>query len=133
MPEGIENITVTDVAEPESKNHLERNNILLVVLGAMAFGMLRGFEETWSFLAGGVLTIINLRLLKLIVRGLTSGEPPSKGRMVGQVVVKFAGVLGLLAFLMIVVKPMPIPFLLGLSTLVVAISLEGIFGLFRKA
>jgi len=37
-----------------------------------------------------------------------------------------------LTFLMLVVKPQPIPFLLGLSTVVVAIGLEGIFGIFRS-
>jgi heme O synthase-like polyprenyltransferase len=78
------------------------------------------------------LNVVNLRLLTLIVRGLTGQRKISKGKLVAQVVIKFGGVLGVLAFLMLVVRPAPLPFLLGLSTVVAAVVLEGVFGIFRR-
>ena len=117
---------------PESAQHLERNNLLLVVLGTAAYGFTGDFRQVLSFLAGGILTVINLRLYRLIVANLLGGKPVKKGRLIAQVVVKFVGVIGILAFLMLVLKPVPLPFLFGLSTVVVAITFEGIFGLFRQ-
>ncbi len=117
---------------PETARRLERNNLLLVVLGTAAFGFTQDFRQVLSFLAGGILTVVNLRLFRLIVAGLLGQKPTKKGRLIAQVVVKFLGVMGALAFLMLVLKPAPLPFLVGLSTLVIAIALEGIFGIFRQ-
>ena len=117
---------------PEAAGHLERNNLLLVVLGTAAFGFTQDFRQVLSFLAGGILTVVNLRLFRLIVAGMLGGKVTHKGRLIAQVVLKFFGVMGALAFLMLVVKPAPVPFLVGLSTIVIAITLEGIFGIFRQ-
>lgn len=119
-------------SNPEAARHLERNNLLLVVLGTAAFGFTQDFRQVLSFLAGGILTVVNLRLFRLIVAGMLGGKVTKKGRLIAQVVIKFFGVMGALAFLMLVVKPAPVPFLVGLSTIVMAITLEGIFGIFRQ-
>jgi len=117
---------------PEDGRRLERNNLLLVVLGTAAFGFTQDFRQVLSFLAGGILTVANLRLYRLIVAGLLGGKPTRKGKLIAQVIVKFVGVMGSLAVIMLVLHPAPVPFLLGLSTLVVAIALEGIVGIFRQ-
>ncbi|MCE9624094.1 MAG: ATP synthase subunit I [Deltaproteobacteria bacterium] len=119
-------------ASPEAARHLERNNLLLVVVGTAAFGFTQDFRQVLSFLAGGILTVVNLRLFRLIVAGMLGQKPTKKGRLIAQVIVKFFGLMAALTFLMLVVKPQPVPFLLGLSTVVVAITLEGIFGIFRS-
>jgi len=116
----------------EAAGRLERNNLLLVVLGTAAFGFSGELGLVLGFLAGGLLTVANLRLFRLIVTGLTGLKPVKKSRLIAQVLLKFFGVMGVLAFLMLVVKPPPLPFLLGLSTVVVAVVIEGIMGLMRS-
>jgi len=120
-------------ANDQTARNLERNNLILVIAGAVAMGFFYNLRDVGSFLAGGCFTVVNLRLLRMIVKGLAAPERSSKGRMGLQIVVKYAGMLGLLAFLMLVVKPSSIPFLLGLSTVVVAVALEGLIGLFRRS
>lgn len=111
---------------------LERNNLLLVVLGTAAFGFSGTLNQVLGFLAGGLLTVANLRLFRLIVTGLTGEKPVAKGKLLAQVFLKFFGLMAVLTFLMLVVKPPPIPFLLGLSTIVVTIVIEGVMGLLRS-
>ncbi|HCU23508.1 MAG TPA: hypothetical protein DF383_00710 [Deltaproteobacteria bacterium] len=116
-------------SDPEAERgsrRLERNNLLLVVLGSVAFSFTGDFRKVLSFLAGGLITVVNLRLFRLIVAGMTGLRQTKRSRLIVQVVLKFFGMLGVLAFLMLVLKPAPIALLLGLSTLVVAVTLEGI-------
>ena len=119
-------------SEGDSSRSLERNNLILVLLGTLASCFFKKIEISLSFFAGGAFTILNLRLLRMIVAALVGKKAISKGKLIAQVLVKFFGMMALLAFLMLVVKPLPIPFLLGLSTLVVSVVLEGILGIFRS-
>ena len=116
----------------EGAARLERNNLLLVVLGTAAFAFTGELAKVLGFLAGGLLTVANLRLFRLIVAGLTGVKPVKRGKLVAQVLLKFFGLMAVLAFLMLVVKPAPLPFLLGLSTLVAAVAIEGLMGLLRS-
>jgi ATP synthase I subunit len=116
----------------DSVRRLERNNLILVLLGTIVSCYFQNARLTLSFLAGGTMTVVNLRLIRLIVAALTGEKTPSKGKLVAQVLLKFAGMIGVLAFVMLVLRPAPIPFLLGLSTIVVAIMIEGILGVFRS-
>ena len=116
----------------ETAQRLERNNLLLVVLGTAAFAFTGDFRQVLGFLAGGLLTVANLRLFRLIVAGLTGVKPVKKGKLVAQIMLKFFGLMAVLAFLMLVVKPPPVPFLLGLSTVVLAVVIEGLMGLLRS-
>jgi len=117
---------------PDNAGRLERNNLLLVVLGTAAFGFTGDFRQVLSFLAGGILTVANLRMFRVIVAGMVGQRKTKKSRLIAQVIFKFLGLMAAVAVLMLVVKPAPLPFLLGLSTLVVAITLEGIYGVFRS-
>lgn len=116
----------------EAAARLERNNLLLVVLGTAAFGFSGSLNQVLGFLAGGLVTVANLRLFRLIVTGLTGAKAVRKSKLLAQVFLKFFGLMAVLTFLMLVVKPPPIPFLLGLSTVVVAIVIEGLMGLLRS-
>ncbi|HKY62041.1 MAG TPA: ATP synthase subunit I [bacterium] len=113
-------------------HRLERNNLLLVVVGTAAFAFTGDLRQVLGFLAGGLVTVANLRLFRLIVAGLTGIKQVTKGKLLAQVLLKFFGLIAVLAFLMLVVKPAPIPFLLGLSTVVLAVAIEGLLGLLRS-
>jgi ATP synthase I chain. len=112
--------------------NLERNNLILVLLGTLISCYFKNRAVTLSFLAGGAITVANLRLIRLIVVALTGKKAPSKTRLTLQILVKFLGMMGVLAFTILVLKPHSIAFLFGLSTIVVAITAEGIAGLFRS-
>ncbi|MDX1386847.1 MAG: ATP synthase subunit I [bacterium] len=117
---------------PDSSRRLELSIVLLVVAGTLLSLIWRDSYITWSFAIGGVLMVVNFRLLRMIVKNLLNPEKVSKAKLVAQVVVKFLGGLGALAAIMLWLKPQPIAFLLGLSTLVVAMALEGLMGIFRQ-
>ena len=119
-------------AEKGPSRRIEIVNLLLVLAGTMSFFYLRDWREVGSFLAGGLLNVANLRLLSLIVGGLTGQRMVSRRKLIAQALLKFGGVLGILAFLMLVVRPEPVAFLLGLSTVVAAIVIEGILGIARS-
>jgi hypothetical protein len=120
------------VKSQDSSRRLEFSILLLVVAGTLLSLIWRDFTITWSFAIGGVLMLVNFRLLRMIVRSLVQPEKASKAKLVAQVVIKFFGGLGALAAIMLWLKPQPIAFLLGLSTLVVAMALEGLIGIFRQ-
>jgi hypothetical protein len=106
-------------------------NLFLVGIGAVLFGIFQGLPSLFSFLAGGLLTVANLWFLNRIVSKLTYEEDVSKGRLIAQVLIKYLGMIGAIAFLMLVIHPSAIPFLVGLSTLVLAIMVEGVRGIFN--
>jgi len=116
----------------DGSKKLERNNLIVVLVGTLISVYWQDRAITLSFLAGGVLAAVNFRLLRLIVHNLIQPQGVSKGKIIAQVVIKFLGGLGALAVIMLVFHPEPLAFLLGLSTIVVVISAEGIFGLYRN-
>jgi hypothetical protein len=118
--------------EAPGAKRLEWINLILVLAGGAVTLIWQDWPLTWSFLAGGLLTTLNLRLLRLIVRSLTRPQGVKKWKLVAQVVVKYLGGLGALAVIMLVFHPRPVPFLLGLSTIVAAVVAEGIVGVFRS-
>lgn len=111
---------------------LERNNLILVILGSLISVYWQDRAITLSFLAGGLISILNLRMLTSIVGNLTRPEGIPKGKLVLQVLVKYLGLLGSLAFLFLVLHPQPVAVLVGLSTVVAAVLLEGLLGIFRN-
>lgn len=119
-------------ADAPGARRLEWINLILVVAGGAVTWIWQDWPLTWSFFAGGLLTALNLRLLRLIVRSLTKPQGVKKWKLVAQVVLKYLGGLGALAVIMLVFHPRPVPFLLGLSTIVAAVIVEGIFGVFRS-
>lgn len=116
----------------EKISHLERNNLLLVIFGTLVSVYWQDRALTLSFLAGGILSVLNLRMLRVIVANLTRPEGIPKGKLILQVLLKYLGLLGALAFLFLVLEPQPIAVLMGLSTIVVATLLEGLLGIFRN-
>lgn len=108
---------------------LEINNLIIVALGTLGFGLTKDLRMVTSFLAGGLVTVANLWLLRRIITGLLGENRPAKWKLALQILLKFAGMLGIIGALMVWGKPLPIPFLLGLSTLVLTIVFEGLLGL----
>ncbi len=129
------NVDASEETEGEAASlqagSLERNNLILVILGALVSVYWQDRTLTLSFLAGGILSVVNLRMLRLIVGNLTGPERISKVKLVMQVLIKYLGVLGALAFLLLVLHPQPVALLIGLSTVVAAILVEGLLGIFR--
>jgi len=117
---------------PGSSKEIETFNLVLVILGTLGSVYWQDRFLTLSFLAGGALTALNFRLLRMIVGNLLGPKKVAKGKLVAQVVIKFIGGLGALAAIMLWMKPQPIAFLLGLSTIVLAVTLEGLLGLLRN-
>jgi hypothetical protein len=111
---------------------LEWVNLILVLAGGAVTWRWSDWALTWSFFAGGLLTVINLRLLRMIVHSLTRPQGVKKWKLVLQVALKYLGGLGALAAVMLLLHPRPVPFLLGLSTIVAAVLLEGVLGIFRN-
>jgi ATP synthase I subunit len=119
-------------ADSAGAQRLEWINLILVVAGgAITLGW-KSWPLTWSFLAGGLLTVVNFRLLRIIVRSLTRPQGIKKGKLVAQVILKYLGGLGALAVIMFVFHPRPAPFLFGLSTIVAAVVIEGVWGIFHN-
>lgn len=114
-----------------SHRRVEISNLLWVGLGLIWCHLTQTRQDLLSFALGGLLNIINFRLLIYLVVKLTSATKPKKTKLIFTVVFKFALMLGGLAFLLLKVDLNPIYFLLGLSTIVVAIVLEGVWGLLR--
>jgi hypothetical protein len=119
-------------AEAPGARRLEWINLILVLTGGAVTFLWKDWPLTWSFFSGGLLTALNLRLLTLIVRSLTRPQGVKKWKLIAQVVLKYLGGLGALAVIMLVFHPLPVPFLLGLSTIVVAVVVEGVLGVFRS-
>lgn len=116
---------------PDRTRRLEYFNWAVLVLGALVSVYWQNKAITLSFLAGAGLTAFNFRLLRHIVAALCGGRVTTKKKLVAQIVLKFVGGLALLTILMVVFKPKPIPFLLGLSTIVIAIMVEAFSALFQ--
>jgi hypothetical protein len=107
-----------------SVERIARTTIFLTVaLAALCFVARAG--EPISVLAGGAVSVVNLRLIRLLVSRLMS--PAATGpRMSSVVTAKF---LVLLALLAIALKRLPIDaasFLLGGGTLFIAILLDAV-------
>lgn len=120
-----------DIPEDRTRR-LEYFNAAIILLGALLSVYWQDRAITLSFLAGAALNVFNFRLLRRIVAALCGGKTTSKRKLVVQILLKFVGGLGLLTLLMVFFKPKPIAFLLGLSTIVLVVALEGVLALFRK-
>lgn len=120
---------MTEESSTPAGKRLEISNLILVAIGSLGFALTKDLRMILSFLSGGAITIANLWLLRRIISGLLGENRPAKWKLAIQILLKFGGMLGIITALMFWTKPAPIPFILGLSTLVLAILLEGLLGL----
>ncbi len=110
---------------------LEIYQWITVALGTLASVAWQDRALTLSFLGGGLLAGVNFHLLRKIVLALTGGHQVSRRRLLAQILLKLLGGVGALAMVLVFLRPHPVAFLLGLSTVVVVLILEGVLGLFR--
>lgn len=103
---------------------IEKLTVFLTVALAL-LGLSTGLGDAPSVLFGGAVSVVNLRLIRMVVSRLMS--PDAAGRAFSQAVtIKF---LLLLALLAVALKKLPVEavsFLVGGGTLFVAIVLEGL-------
>jgi len=115
-----------------SSRRIEFINLMLFLVGSGWFFFYRDRAEALGFFLGGLINAVNLRLMISIIHGFTGGQAVSKKKLTAQVLIKFVGGLGALALILLKVKPPAVPFLLGLSTVVLAVLAEGVIGIFRR-
>jgi len=115
-----------------SSRRLEWLNLIFFLAGSGLFFFCRERSEAIGFFLGGLINVVNLRLMTSIIRGFTGVKKVSRKKLTAQVLIKFVGGLGALALILLKVKPPAVPFLLGLSTVVAAVLVEGIIGVFRS-
>ena len=112
------------IARSVKVERIEFTTILLTVVLAVLC-VVSGLGDAASVLFGGAVSVVNLRLIRMVVSRLMS--PDAAGRSFSQVVtIKF---LLLLALLAVALKRLPIDavsFLVGGGTLFVAIVLEAL-------
>ncbi|MCB1213950.1 MAG: ATP synthase subunit I [Deltaproteobacteria bacterium] len=116
---------------PLSSSLLEWINLSLVLLGLLLVLLKQDFAWFWAFFCGGLLSVLNLRLWRLLVAGLTGQRKFSKALLALLALLKLTLIFGGLALILWFLKPPLVPFLLGISTLVMAIVLQGVWGMIK--
>lgn len=117
---------------PLGSKSLEWINLALVGLGLLILAAAQKLDWLLAFALGGIFSGINLRLWRVIVAGLTGQKKLNRGLLAFLVVLKLGVLFGGLALVLIFLKPPLLPFLLGLSTLVMAIVVQGVWGMFKN-
>lgn len=113
-------------------SRIEACNLALVVVGSLASLYFWDPKISLGFFLGGLITVLNLRLLRWIVGGLTQDSQVNKAKLIGQILFKFFGMFAAVALVVLYLDVNAIALLVGVSTVVAAITLEGVQGLFRR-
>ena len=104
---------------------------LLLIAAACAASLLISRELALGVLAGGILLAANFRVLAGVIRAVLLKGSGSLTQ-VGIYWVKLAGVMLLVGVLLIAFRIDPIGFLVGLGTILVAVTAEAVLRLDRK-
>lgn len=110
---------------------LEWLHLGLVLLGLLLVAAKQDLSWLWAFALGAFLNLLNLRLWSLLVAGLTGQKKISKAVLALLVFVKLGLLFGGLVLALLVLQAPLMPFLLGMSTLVAAIVLQGLWGVIK--
>ena len=104
-----------------------RSSLAVLVAGALVF-LLWNIMEPLSLILGGVLGIVNLRLISKTVKGIVeSGNPSKAQRALFVSHITKLGILGLLLVVVIKTRTFnPLTFLAGFAIVIVIILIEGI-------
>lgn len=86
-----------------------------------------GTHAGLSSLAGAALALVNFLLLRTIVQKVVSGDMHQKLPVIGLLFLKMGAVMGLVSLVIIREWVAPIPFTVGLSTLVVGLIANSLF------
>ncbi|MCP5468146.1 MAG: ATP synthase subunit I [Deltaproteobacteria bacterium] len=114
-------------------SRIEWCNLVLLFSGTLASLYFWDFRISLGFFLGSLISTLNLRLLRWIVGGLTQDKSIAKSKLIAQILLKFFGMFAAIGLVVMYVDVHAIALLLGVSTVVLAIVLEGIQGLFRRS
>jgi hypothetical protein len=101
-----------------------RMTLFVAALGlatAVAAYFVGGTRAAVSTAAGAALALANFLLLRTIVQKIVLGDMHRKAAVIGLLFLKMAGVMGLVSLVIIREWVEPIPFTIGLSSLVVGL------------
>jgi hypothetical protein len=105
------------------------NLILVAIAAAVSLTVSRPFF--WGVVSGGALTAANFRILAGVIRSVFLKKGVN-ALNVGLYWVKFAAILGAVGALILWVKVDGVGFVVGLSTMLVAVTVEAVLRLIPK-
>ena len=112
---------------PGTQKRILRNSLILgVVLTAGAYAWLQRWNVALAVLLGALAMVINFWLLTQVIRSFVQPDDDTpKWKIVVRLLAKVGFLFGLLAFLLFGPELEPLALLAGVSTVVLAIMLEG--------
>ena len=112
-------------------NDIEKINVSILVLGSIACTVImRDFTYVFSFGVASAIMTLNFRFLRKIVEGFLSGSALNKKELAIKLPLKFFGLAGLVAVVLIWGNVNLLFFLLGLSTVVISIVASQVIAVF---
>ena len=110
---------------------IERMNVAILVLGSIAcMVIMRDFNYVFSYGVASAIMTLNFRFLRKIVEGFFSGSVVNKKELLVKLPLKFFGLGGLVAVVMIWGNVSLLFFILGLSTVVISIVASQVIAVF---
>ena len=110
---------------------IERLNVIILVLGSIAsMVVMRNFIYVFSFGVASAVMTLNFRFLRKIMEAFFAGSKINKKELLIKLPVKFFGLGGLVAVIMIWGNVNLLFFLIGLSTVVISILASQIITVF---
>jgi len=105
---------------------VERLNVVLLGVMLLLCGLVGGLDSAVGALLGGLLGIANLRAVRYIVSRLPQASERSKRALLLLFVAKFVGFVTAVGLVMFLFKPEPVPLMLGVSTVLVALVVQSV-------
>lgn len=116
-------------ALPVLLQRLRKLNVGVFLLFIVASLVSQSLADTGAVMVGGIVSLVNFELLLRINSSLlTPGANP--GALAAKVLIKFTGLLLLVAALLVALPVNPVAFAVGFSVIFVSIGVGGLLSLF---
>jgi len=110
---------------------IERINVIILVLGSIASMLImRDFTYVFSFAVASAVMTLNFRFLRRIVEGFLSRSDVSKKELIVKLPLKFFGLGGVVAVVLVWGNVNLLFFIIGLSTVVISILASQVISVF---
>lgn len=110
---------------------IERINAAILVIGSIAsLLIIRDFKYFFSFAVASAVMTINFRFLRKIVEGFFSRSSVNKKELLVKLPLKFFGVVGLVAVVVIWGNVNILFFMMGLSTVFISVLASQVIAVF---
>lgn len=111
---------------------IERINCLVLILGSIAaIALMRDFKYFFSFAVASAIMTLNFRFLSKIIKNAFGGSSINKRELAIGLPIKFLALAGLIALVVIFGDIDPIFFVVGLSTVFIALLINQISVAFK--